>query len=166
MNRDKFIKKMATFFGAGEVGSMPGTVGTLFAIPLYVVIALMQYLPIFKSNDGRMLYYNFYFLFLVGFFFFASYISGEAEKIYREKDCQRIVIDEVFGYMTTMFLIKFHFVTIVMGFLFFRFFDIVKIYPINKAQDAPGGYGVVLDDFIAGVFANIMLAMLTVAIGF
>ena len=51
-----------------------------------------------------------------------------------------------------------------LGFLFFRLFDVVKIYPINKAQEAPGGYGVVLDDFVAGIFANIVLVLVTAVI--
>ncbi len=166
MNREKLIKQLATFFGAGESSVMPGTVGTLFAIPLYLILGFMQYLPVFKDKSGgiSMYYYNFYFIFLVGFFFFATYISDEAEKIYKEKDCQKIVIDEVLGYLTTMFLVKFHIVTLLMGFLFFRLFDVVKIYPINKAQEAPGGYGVVLDDFVAGIFANIVLVLVTAVI--
>ena len=167
MSREKFIKQAATFFGAGEVEGMPGTIGTLAAIPLYILISLFQYLPIFKDEFGTttIYYYNFYFIFLAVFFVFAVYIAGEAEKLYREKDCQKIVIDEVLGFLTTMFLIKFNIITIIMGFLFFRLFDIIKIYPINKAQDVEGGVGVVLDDFIAGIFANIMVAILSMVIG-
>ncbi len=166
MSKEKFIKTAATFFGAGEVDGMPGTIGTIAAIPLYIIIAMVQYLPMFRDENGNttLLYYNFYFILLAGFFVFASYISGEAEKYYREKDCQKIVIDEVLGYLTTMFLIKFHIITMILGFIFFRIFDIIKIYPINKAQDVEGGVGVVLDDFVAGIFANIMVAILTIVL--
>ena len=167
MNRDKFIKISATSFGAGDIEGMPGTIGTIAAIPLYILISMMQYLPIFKDTNGntRLFYYNFYFLFLVGFFIFSTYIAGEAEKLYREKDCQKIVIDEVLGYLTTMFLVKFHIATIIIGFICFRIFDIAKIYPINKAQEVPGGLGVVLDDFVAGIFANVMVVIFAVAMG-
>jgi phosphatidylglycerophosphatase A len=166
MSREKIIKIAATFFGAGEVEGMPGTIGTIAAIPLYIIIAMVQYLPMFRDENGNtsIIYYNFYFIFLALFFVFASYISGEAEKYYREKDCQKIVIDEVLGFLTTMFLIKFHIVTIILGFIFFRIFDIIKIYPINKAQEVEGGVGVVLDDFIAGIFANIMVVLLSIAL--
>lgn len=166
MSREKMIKTAATFFGAGEVEGMPGTIGTVAAIPLYILIALFQYLPMFKDENGNtsLIYYNFYFIILILFFAFASYISGEAEKYYKEKDCQKIVIDEVLGYLTTMFLIKFNVITIVLGFILFRIFDIIKIYPINKAQEVEGGVGVVLDDFIAGIFANIILVMLSLAL--
>ena len=77
---------------------------------------------------------------------------------------QNIVIDEVLGFMVTMFLVnpvgyKETIVAVILGFLLFRFFDITKIGPIDKSQHYGYGLGVVLDDFLAGVVANFLLIM-------
>ncbi|MGM0508951.1 MAG: phosphatidylglycerophosphatase A family protein [Fusobacteriota bacterium] len=138
-----FIEKMATFFGLGNSPIMPGTVGTLGGIPLVLGLKLV--------ND------NIYFYILVFFIFFAIFISSKAEEIYGKKDSQNIVIDEVVGYLVTMFLLPITIKTILIGFLLFRFFDITKIYPISKLQEMEGGIGVVIDDILAGIFANIVL---------
>jgi len=146
-NENKLVENLATWFGLGNSKIMPGTVGTLGAIPVVILLSL------FNSV-------NIYFYFMMSFVFFSIFISGKAEKIYGEKDAQNIVIDEVIGYIVTMFLIPISIKTLIIGFLLFRFFDITKIYPIKKLQDIKGGVGVVIDDVAAGLVSNVILWIL------
>ena len=97
----------------------------------------------------------------VGFTFLAFYTSEEAEKIFREKDSSRIVIDEWTGFLWAMFLVLPTIPHLLGGVVLFRFFDIIKIFPANFFQNRlPGGYGVVMDDVAAGIYANIVLHIL------
>lgn len=157
MNR-KIIKNLATVFGLGEMPVAPGTFGTLGGIPIYIGLVLLK--KIFPNN---MIYNSFYFMFLMTFFAISVYICDIAEReIFKEKDPQKVVIDEVLGFLTTLFLINpvgvFQTImAIILGFVIFRFFDITKIGPIYKSQFFGGGVGVVLDDFLAGVIGNFLM---------
>jgi len=91
----------------------------------------------------------------------ACYVSREAEIIFNEKDSSHIVIDEIVGFLFTMFLVSPTMLHILLGFVLFRIFDIVKPFPAGYVQDKfPGGYGVVSDDVVAGIYANIILLIL------
>lgn len=157
MNR-KVVKNLATVFGLGEMPVAPGTFGTLGGIPIYVGLVLLK--KIFPNN---MIYNSFYFMFLMTFFAISVYICDIAEReIFKEKDPQKVVIDEVLGFLTTLFLINpvgiFQTImAIIIGFVIFRFFDITKIGPIYKSQFFENGVGVVLDDFLAGVIGNFLM---------
>jgi phosphatidylglycerophosphatase A len=90
----------------------------------------------------------------------AIYISREGEKIFNEKDSPRIVIDEIVGFQWTMFLVLPTVLHILLGFFLFRLFDIVKIFPAGYLQNRlPGGYGIVIDDVVAGMYSNIILLL-------
>lgn len=157
MNR-KVVKNLATVFGLGEMPIAPGTFGTLGGIPIYIGLVLLK--KIFPNN---MIYNSFYFMFLMTFFAISVYICDIAEReIFKEKDPQKVVIDEVLGFLTTLFLINpvgiFQTImAIIIGFVMFRFFDITKIGPIYKSQFFGNGVGVVLDDFLAGVIGNFLM---------
>lgn len=159
MNK-KTLEMLATWFYTGNAKKAPGTIGTLGAIPLYIFVYLFKALGIIKSE---MLFNGIYFFLLVVLFFFGSHICDLAEKtIYGKKDPQNVVIDEVLGYMTTMFLINpqtlLQFVlNVILGFILFRIFDILKPGPIDKIQKLRDGVGVMADDFLAGIVANIIL---------
>ncbi len=154
------VKLWATWFTCGNAKKAPGTIGTLGAIPLYLLINSL------RDVMTDRIYNSLYFLFLIGFFAFSVKISDIAEKkIYNRKDPQEVVIDEVLGFMTTMFLVNPHgfwqtLITILLGFGIFRLLDITKPGIIDKAQNYKNGLGVVLDDFIAGVFGNVILAII------
>jgi len=143
-----FIKLFATWGGSGYSPVASGTVGTLAAIPFYLLLARLP-LPV-------------YLLTLTAFFFLACWVSGRAELIFQQKDSGKIVIDEVVGYLVTMIAIPFDWRYIVVGFFLFRFFDIVKIQPARWFdRQLKNGYGVVLDDVAAGVYAWLALWLLT-----
>jgi phosphatidylglycerophosphatase A len=142
-----FVLLLASGFGAGYVPIAPGTAGTLVAIPIFLFLSLISS-PLYELT-------------ILTFFFFASWISGEAERCWERKDHPRIVIDEIMGYLITMLWAPKTTLFIILGFFLFRFFDIVKPPPIRLTERVKGGYGVVLDDVLAGVYANIVLQIIS-----
>ncbi len=144
-----FILILATGFGVGYSPVAPGTLGTLIAIPIYY----------FLSNISSPIYE----ITLIGFFFLSVWISENAEILFGKKDDQRIVIDEIIGFLITMIWVPQTAILIVIGFFLFRFFDILKPFPIRRLErKLRGGYGVVLDDVMAGVYSNIVLQVILV----
>jgi len=142
------IKLLATWGGSGYAPFASGTFGTLAAIPFYLVLAQLP-LPL-------------YLLTLTAFFFLACWVSGKAEIIFGQKDSGKIVIDEVVGYLVTMTAMPLDWRYVVAGFFLFRLFDIVKPPPARWFdQKVKNGYGVVLDDVAAGVYAWLCLLLLT-----
>jgi len=88
----------------------------------------------------------------------AVYASGEAERIFGRKDSPRIVIDEIVGFLWALALIGPTAGRIVAAFFLFRIFDILKPPPARWCQDRlPGGWGVVGDDVVAGIWTNVAL---------
>jgi phosphatidylglycerophosphatase A len=144
MNR--FFLLFATGFGVGHSPIAPGTLGTLIAIPAYYFLSEIPS-PLYEIT-------------LIGFFFLSVWISENAETFFGKKDDRRIVIDEMIGFLITMLWVPKTISFIIIGFLLFRFFDIVKPPPIRIIERARGGYGVVLDDVIAGIYGNIVLQIL------
>ncbi|MEI8354495.1 MAG: phosphatidylglycerophosphatase A, partial [Deltaproteobacteria bacterium] len=87
--------------------------------------------------------------------------SGHAEVIFQEKDSGKIVIDEVAGYLVTMTAAPLSLKAVVLGFLLFRFFDITKIPPARFFdRQVKNGYGVVLDDLVAGLYSCVTLQLI------
>lgn len=146
-NMKRFILVLASGFGAGYVPSAPGTAGTLVAIPIFLVLSSIPF-PLYELT-------------IFAFIFFAIWISGEAQKCWGRKDHPRIVIDEITGYLITMLWLPKTTLFIILGFFLFRFFDIAKPPPIRLLERVKGGFGVVLDDVLAGVYANIVLQIIS-----
>jgi phosphatidylglycerophosphatase A len=145
MNR--FVVILATGFGVGYSPFAPGTLGTLIAIPVYYFLSEIPS-PLYEIT-------------LIGFFFLSVWLSENAEIFFGKKDDQRIVIDEVVGFLITMLWIPKSIRFVVIGFFLFRFFDILKPFPIRRLEKRfKGGFGVVLDDVAAGVYANIVLRLI------
>jgi len=138
---------LATGFGVGNSPIAPGTLGTLIAIPVYYFLSEIPS-PLYEIT-------------LIGFFFLSVWISENAETFFGKKDDQRIVIDEMIGFLITMLWIPKTILFIIIGFILFRFFDILKPFPIRHLEKRlKGGFGVVLDDVAAGVYANIVLRLI------
>jgi phosphatidylglycerophosphatase A len=146
MNR--FFLFIATGFGVGYSPIAPGTLGTLIAIPIYYFLSGIPS-PLYEIT-------------LIGFFFLSVWISENAEIFFGKKDDQRIVIDEIVGFLITMLWVPKTLPVIIMGFFLFRFFDILKPFPIRRMErKLKGGFGVVLDDVMAGIYANIILQVIS-----
>jgi len=88
----------------------------------------------------------------------AIYTSHKMESIYG-RDASEIVIDEFAGMQISLLFVKPEPIVAVVAFFLFRFFDIAKPFPINRSQRVPGGFGVVLDDVIAGIYARLALGV-------
>ena len=134
------VHLLAFGFGSGLAPKAPGTFGTLIAIPLFLMIA---HLPtaIYALICG---------LVIVGGVFICGY-SAKALKVH---DHPGIVWDEIAGFLITLFGFAASWQNILLGFILFRFFDIVKPWPIRWAdRQVTGGLGIMLDDVIAGLFA-------------
>jgi len=143
----RFVLFFATGFGVGYSPIVPGTLGTLITIPIYYFLSTIQ-TPIYEVT-------------LVAFFFLSLWVSEKAEIFFGKKDDPRIVIDEMMGFLITMLWVPKTALFIIIGFFLFRFFDIVKPPPIRLVERAQGGFGVVLDDVVAGVYSNIILQIIS-----
>jgi phosphatidylglycerophosphatase A len=89
------------------------------------------------------------------------WICGQAADKLGEHDFGGIVWDEIAGYLITLWWIPFSWLGVVLGFILFRFFDILKPWPIKWAdRRVKGGFGIMLDDVLAGVLANVVLVLI------
>lgn len=135
---------LAFGFGSGLSRKMPGTMGTLAAIPLY--LALMQ------TPDWL------YFLATVLSIIAGIFICDNAADKLQVHDYGGIVWDEIAGFLITMCWLPFSWQNLFAGFVLFRFFDILKPWPIKWLdQHVHGGLGIMLDDVVAGIFAALLL---------
>ena len=135
-------------FGTGALPIAPGTFGTLIAIPFYLAICSLP-LP---------LYITLVILAVIG----SSWLCDRVSKEIAIHDHQGMCIDEVIGYLVTMTGAPHGMMWIVLGFIFFRIFDIWKPWPINYADThVSGGFGMILDDALAGVYSIIVLKILS-----
>jgi phosphatidylglycerophosphatase A len=80
-----------------------------------------------------------------------------AERHFRATDPSRVVVDEVLGMLVTLFLNPVGWAGAGVGFFLFRVFDVIKPYPANRLERLHGGFGIMSDDFMAAVYANIVL---------
>lgn len=138
----RFVIICATWFGTGFSPVASGTVGTLGAIPFYLALS---HLPLWL-----------YLLTATAFTVFACWSAGFGEELWGEHDSGKIVIDEVAGYLVTMIAVPPTWQGVLIGFLAFRFFDILKPQPARWFdRSLKNGYGVVLDDVVAGIYGSI-----------
>lgn len=139
-------------FGAGTLPVAPGTFGTLIAIPIYLALA---YMPVF-----------FYILAVLLITLGSIWICDRVEKELKIHDHPGMCLDEIVGYLVTMICAPMGLLAILLGFLLFRLFDIWKPWPIRRLdQSLGGGFGTVIDDVLAGVYALISLQLIYYLIG-
>lgn len=142
------IHFLAFGFGSGLSPKAPGTVGTLAAIPLYL---LLVQLPVWG-----------YALAIVLTFLLGIWLCGESSKRLGVHDHGGIVWDEFVGFWITMLFAPTGWVWIIVGFVLFRIFDIWKPYPICLADKyVHGGFGIMLDDVLAGIYALLVLQLIS-----
>lgn len=135
---------LAFGFGTGTMPFMPGTWGTLIAIPIYFAFSELS-LPLYASI-------------VIVMAVFGIWLCDTTSKALGVDDYPGIVWDEITGYLITMFAAPKGWLWILTGFVLFRIFDIWKPWPIrNLEKRVPGGLGIMLDDWIAGFYAAIIL---------
>ena len=147
---NKVILFFSSAFGTGYIKYAPGTFGSLAGIILWGLFVPQNYL--------------YHLFFIVSIFIISLVFSSLAENIYNKKDDQRIVIDEVAGMWVSVAFLPKTLLFMFLGFMLFRLFDVKKPFFIKKLQKAKGGFGITIDDIVAGVFANIILQVLNLVI--
>lgn len=131
-------------FGSGLAPKAPGTFGTLAAIPIFWLIQDLSW-PLYLS-------------WLLVTFALGVYWCDKSAKQLGVHDHGGIVWDEFVGYWITMFLAPKSWWWMLLGFLLFRLFDIVKPWPINWLdRKVGGGFGIMIDDVLAGIYAFVVL---------
>jgi phosphatidylglycerophosphatase A len=142
-------KALATALGAGYSPIAPGTCGTAVTVPLAFAcagLATWQFVALAIAVTG-----------------IGVIAAHYADRAWGTEDAQKIVIDEVAGYLVTMIPApKDHWAPLLAGFIAFRFFDIVKPPPVRWIDEhLPGGWGVMMDDIAAGVMGAIVMGVAT-----
>jgi len=142
---------LAAWGPCGYVPVAPGTAGTLGAIPL--AYALRDLPPALHL------------LTLVAFVALASLAAAHAGRYWKVVDASPIVVDEVAGYLVTMALVPWSWAGAAAGFVLFRIFDVLKPWPAGFFdREVKNGFGVVMDDVAAGLWAWAALALLRVGL--
>lgn len=141
------IHLLAFGFGSGLAPKAPGTAGTLVAI-----------LPFYFLSQLNL---NVYILLLFIAIVVGVYICHKTSEDLGVHDHSGIVWDEFCGFWLTMIAIPVSLMTVILGFVLFRIFDIVKPWPINWLdKKVKGGFGIMIDDLIAAIYAWIILQSL------
>ncbi len=147
------VRLVSTFFYAGYVPKISGTAGSLAGLLFFLLVSYSLTVTIFS---------------LLVLAVAALLVIGKAEELFGKKDSRRIVIDEVIGMMIALLFIPMRALFVVLAFVFFRIFDIAKPFPIKRIEGMASPWGVLLDDVLAGIYANFavqLIAMLALKRG-
>jgi len=147
--KDSLVRLIATGFYSGYSRPYPGTWGT---IPAWLIAYFLI------AGDQRLLLPT-----AAVCFFVSVWSSDAAEKMYGH-DARRIVIDEWEGMFIALLFVPYSVTNYVIAFFAFRFFDVVKIPPARQSEKLPGGWGVTMDDVVAGVQANIVTRLIILVV--
>jgi phosphatidylglycerophosphatase A len=139
--QDKIILATTTLLGVGYTPLCPGTAASLVAVLVFILIPNPVYFLSFTLISVVVSYL----------------LSGKAEKIFKEKDCKKIVIDDFSGMLITFLFIPYNIKYIVCGFFLFRMLDMLKVPPADRIEKFGGSKGIVGDDVVAGIYANLIL---------
>ena len=141
--KEKAAVFLATGFYVGNIPFAPGTFGSLLGLPLCFILAGIQLPPAIIA--------------VVLFIGLAVWVSNNAARTLKRKDPGCIVIDEIAGMMVTLIGVPVHLTSVIIGFILFRILDIAKPFPIRMIDKRlSGGLGIVADDVVAGIFANML----------
>ncbi|MFA7676546.1 MAG: phosphatidylglycerophosphatase A [Candidatus Omnitrophota bacterium] len=138
---DKASVLLATLFGTGYFPLCPGTAAGVLGLLVFIVIKSPVVFIVFT--------------FLATMVSFP--VSSRAERIFGKKDPKQIVIDDFCGMLITFIFIPHDIRFIISGFFLFRMLDMLKIPPANVVEGYKGSLGIVGDDIVAGIYANLIL---------
>ncbi len=143
----RFVARLiATGLFTGYTPFFPGTIGSLLGLFLYWAV---------PGSESA------YFAFVVGLLFFVGvWAAGQVEAQTGIKDDQTIVVDEVVGVLIAVIFLEKNFIWLAIGLVLFRLFDIIKVYPARRVERLPHGWGVMMDDVIAGIYAAAALRLI------
>lgn len=132
--------------GAGLSGWAPGTMGTLIAVPLALLLSI---LPVMA-----------YWVVVAVLFFVGIAVCGRAAAELGQEDPPAVVFDEIVGFLVAMAAAPAGWIWVITGFLVFRLFDIYKPWPVSLVKNMRGGFGIMIDDLIAGAMTFIVIQTL------
>lgn len=141
--REHIILFIAQGAFSGRFPKAPGTAGTAVGVLLYLALRGLD--PVSYAVACACAT-------AVGI-----WAAGRADALLRSKDSPTIVIDEIAGYLVSLAFLPFAWWTVGSAFILFRFFDILKPWPLHGLQRLPGGPGVMADDIGAGIYTNVIL---------
>jgi phosphatidylglycerophosphatase A len=145
MIKMKHYEILATVGGLGYFPKAPGTAGSLAGLAACYLL---------RGNTAAYIL-TFIFIFVIGVI-----SAGKMEEYTKTADPSCVIIDEFAGIFLVFFMIPMTGLSLLAGFLFFRLFDILKPPPIRTVEKIGGGWGIMLDDILAGIFAHILLRVL------
>ena len=149
MMKDRFIRFIATGFYSGYSPLVPGTVGS---VPAWLI-------AFFLVGDNTPVLA----VVTVATFCVSVWSAGKAEQTLG-RDAKKIVIDEWSGMFLALLFVPYSFSNYLIAFFAFRVFDVVKIPPAAQAERLPGGWGVTMDDAVAGIQANVVTQLVIFAL--
>ena len=153
---------LSTFFGYGYLTKIPGTIASaVTTIFIYIAFEILDYTDL-----------KFTIIFFILLFFYSFYAVKECETEFENKDPRQIVIDEVLGQSMPLILLLFLNqngqinisieIYYILSFIFFRFFDILKPFPVNYFdQNHKNYFGIIMDDIIAGFYSMIFIYLIS-----
>ena len=153
---------ISTFFGYGYLTKMPGTVASLVTTVLfYIAFEVLQYTDL-----------KFSLTFFILLFFYSFYAVKDSETEFKDKDPKQIVIDEVLGQSIPLIFLLYlqqnNQISITIevyyffSFIFFRFFDILKPFPVNYFdKNHKNNFGIIMDDIVAGLYTMILVYLIS-----
>ena len=141
VNKNSIALIIASFLGTGFFPVASGSFASLIAIVLFWIIPLANWIWI---------------LILVPVFIIGVVASSKVE-IDKGKDPKIVVIDEITGQWVALLFLPRTIPVLIAALFLFRFFDITKLYPANKMEQLKGGFGIMMDDLVAGIYTNVVL---------
>ena len=141
---------MAGVLGLGRAPLVPGTVASL--VTVCAVGLVHRHIPYGRVGLACIL------VLLVPL---SIVTSGHVARREGSQDPSTIVIDEVVGQIFSLLWLPISLTSLIVGFIAFRVFDILKPFPIRRSEGLPGGFGIVCDDLIAGVYAGLVTVAIT-----
>jgi phosphatidylglycerophosphatase A len=143
---DRLALVLSSCFGLGLIPVAQGTFGSLAGIPFAVAL----------THVGKVAHAYILFFFVL----LSVWAAGRSAGVLEKDDPAEVVIDETAGQLLTLFLLPPTGLNLSLGFILFRLFDILKPCPIKRSEKVGGGAGIVLDDLLAGVYANVSLRLI------
>ena len=135
-------------WGVGYLPLIPGTFGSLVGVGIFLLLR--------RTAVGLIVV-------IVAVTFAGIWAGSRTEELGDKKDPGKVVVDEVAGQLIAMlplaFFTQWSIAAVLLSFVLFRFFDIVKPYPANRLQDLKGGFGIMFDDLVAGVYAAVLVTI-------
>jgi phosphatidylglycerophosphatase A len=167
--KPQFSFLLATWFGLGYLPKAPGTWGSVGGLALLWVIVCVAPHVRFRNDSHFIVFWHFPAACSVALALVGVWVSSRVATYQKQKDPQFVVIDEVSGQLIALLLgapavtawsyPSFTYAELLAGFLLFRLCDIWKPFPIRHLEKLPGGWGIMADDWLAGIYAAILLRL-------